>query len=165
MVKLTKTAECWVLTLTPNRSANWAQTKRLISVIAFMVMTIGLAWALVGAWLILPFAGIEVGLLWVIFYRVSLFTYQQQVITISKDSIKLQAGTYRPRKNWLFSREQTYLGLIEADSKYDCVQLRFIDDKQHVAFGEFLSQSDRLIALAHLKSVPLQVVSNKWWHA
>ncbi|MEI8650648.1 DUF2244 domain-containing protein [Paraglaciecola sp. Hal342] len=45
---------------------------------------IALARAFVGAWLILPFAGIEVGWLWYISYRVSLFTYQQQVIATSE---------------------------------------------------------------------------------
>ena len=165
MVSLRETQECWVLTLSPNRSANWAQTKRLISAMALIVMSIALAWTFVGAWLVLPFAGIEVGLLWFISYRVSLFTYQQQVITISKTDIKLQAGIYRPRKSWLFKRHQTYLGLIEADSKYDCIQLRFVDDTRHVTFGEFLNQSDRMLALAHLKALPIQVLSDKWWQA
>lgn len=165
MVNLDHIDENWVLTLSPNRSANWAQTKRLIAVMAFMVLMIALAWTFIGAWLILPFAGIEVGLLWYISYRVSLFTYQQQVITISKDIIKLQAGTYQPRKNWRFIRKQTYLGIVEASTQFDCIQLRFIDDTQQVVFGEFLNQSDRLIALAHLKAVPIQVLNDKWWQA
>ncbi len=165
MVNLNNTNESWVLTLSPNRSANWAQTKLLIAVVAFMVLMIALAWAFVGAWLILPFAGIEVGLLWYISYRVSLFTYQQQVITISEGIIKLQAGTYRPRKSWRFIRQQTYVGLVEASGQFDCIQLRFVDDTQQVVFGEFLNQSDRLIVLAHLKAVPIQVLNDKWWHA
>ena len=95
MVKLHHTGERWVLTLSPNRSANWVQTKLLITTMAFFVLIIALAWTLVGAWLVLPFAGIEVALLWFIAYKVSLYTYQQQVITITATSIELQLGTYR----------------------------------------------------------------------
>ncbi|MEI8650649.1 hypothetical protein P4S73_26595 [Paraglaciecola sp. Hal342] len=70
----------------------------------------------------------------------------------------MQAGAYRPRESWRFIRRQTYVGLVEASGQFDCIQLRFVDDTQQVVFGEFLNQSDRLIVLAHLKAVPIQVL-------
>ena len=165
MVKLVRTDQNWVLTLSPNRSANWAQTKLLISIMASLVLIISIAWAFIGAWLVLPFAGIEVGLLWFISYRVSLYTYQQQVITITDSSIKLQSGTYRPQKNWSFERNHTHVALIEAQGAFDCMQMSLIDDSRRIVFGEFLNQADRIIALKYLKAAPVTVLSDKWWQA
>ncbi|MEH6709872.1 MAG: DUF2244 domain-containing protein [Paraglaciecola polaris] len=165
MVKLHHTGERWVLTLSPNRSANWVQTKLLITTMAFFVLIIALAWTLVGAWLVLPFAGIEVALLWFIAYKVSLYTYQQQVITITATSIELQLGTYRPQKSWTFNKSDTYIALVEAKNAFECIQLRFIDGSRQIIFAEFLNQADRKVALEYLKAVPIRVLSDKWWHA
>ncbi|MEL7289923.1 MAG: DUF2244 domain-containing protein, partial [Pseudomonadota bacterium] len=51
------------LHLSPNRSATWQQTKHLIAAFALFISSIAIAWSLAGAWVILPFAGLEVGLL------------------------------------------------------------------------------------------------------
>ncbi|WP_166423298.1 DUF2244 domain-containing protein [Paraglaciecola sp. 20A4] len=165
MVKLDQSDHHWVLTLSPNRSANWAQTKLLVSIVASLVLIISIAWAFIGAWFVLPFAGIEVGLLWFISYRVSLYTYQQQVITITDASIKLQSGTYRPQKDWVFDRNYTHVALIEAQGSFDCIQMSLIDDTRRVVFGEFLNQADRIIALKYIKALPVTVLSDKWWQA
>ena len=73
-----------VIRLLPNRSATWANTKLLMAAMIFFVMVIALAWAFVGAWVILPFAGFEVGLFALLMYKVSRFTYSKQIITINK---------------------------------------------------------------------------------
>ena len=88
MVKLKHKHESVILTLQPNRSANWQQNKIIIMVMAAFVMSIAIAWSAVGVWIVLPFAGFEVGLLAFLMHRVSYSTYQKQ-ITVSYTHLTL----------------------------------------------------------------------------
>jgi len=75
MLKLKRKHDSVILTLQANRSANWRQNKIIIIVMPAFVMIISMAWSVMGAWVILPFAGFEVGLLAFLIYRVSYSTY------------------------------------------------------------------------------------------
>jgi Flp pilus assembly protein TadB len=75
MVKLKRKHDSVILPLQPNRSANWRQNKLIIIVIVAFVMITSIAWSVMGAWVILPFAGFEVGLLAFLMYRVSYSTW------------------------------------------------------------------------------------------
>ena len=75
------------LRLTPNRSASWQDTKWLMLIFAVAVFTIAIGWAVVGVWIILPFAGVEVVLLIFIMYQVSRSTYRWETIDIAPHTI------------------------------------------------------------------------------
>ena len=76
-----------VITLRPNRSASWQQTKIFLLVMAAPMFIIAVGWSIVGAWPILPFAGLEFGLLAFLTYRVCCRTYQKDKIIIKKDRV------------------------------------------------------------------------------
>jgi len=80
------------LHLSPNRSATWQQTKHLIAAFALFISSIAIAWSLAGAWVILPFAGLEVGLLALIMYLVSKATYRWETLLISSNSIQVTSS-------------------------------------------------------------------------
>jgi uncharacterized membrane protein len=152
-----------VITLSPNRSANWSQTKKLILAIGVLVMLIAIAWGFAGAWMILPFAGFEVGLLAFLLYRVSYSTYQKQIISIDSETVTFEAGVYFPKRSHSFARYDTKLAIIEADGAFDVTIIRLGDHNAVVELGHFLNQDDREIALQYLKDAGLRVHSNKWW--
>lgn len=50
----------------------------------------GVFWAFVGTWAVLPFSGLEAGLVAWLMYRVCQATYQRQVITCSPQQVRKQ---------------------------------------------------------------------------
>ncbi|MFQ3199093.1 MAG: putative membrane protein [Paraglaciecola sp.] len=165
MVKIQQLPHKTVLTLSPNRSANWHQNKILILVIATVVMIIALAWSYMGVWLVLPFAGCEIALLSYLMYRVSYNSYQKQVITITPHTLMLQTGIYYPRQQWIFKRPDIHITIVETqpDNEFATTRLNLHGQQWIIELGTFLNQQDRKMALGYLQQQGLRVFSNRWW--
>lgn len=163
MVTRSLLADSTVITLLPNRSANWKQTRRLIIIISTFVFLIALAWALVGVWFILPFAGLEVALLAFLMYRGCYATYQKQMITINRQFVIFEAGTYYPQRNLTFLRQDVAIMVNEAKLPFDNSQLHFYTPDTRFELGQFLNQADRKLTLYYLKQAGIFVQSDKWW--
>lgn len=163
MVKSKTQYNATIVELTPNRSASWRDVKILLIAIGIFVMFIATAWAFVGAWVILPFAGFEVGLLALLMYKVSLRCHNKQVITISKEKIVFECGIKSPEFRWQFNRPDTHLAISEANTDFDRPQLVLTDENVSILLGDFLNQSDCVIARNTLKQAGLIEVSNQWW--
>ena len=163
MVKLKHKHDSVILTLQPNRSANWQQNKIIIMVMTAFVMIIAIAWSLVGVWIILPFAGFEVGLLTFLMYRVSYSTYQKQIITINSHAVTFESGVYYRKQCIHFEKDKTSVITIEAQTDFEQTHITLKDKQQKVVIGEFLNQQDRQTMLNHFKEAQLYVHSDKWW--
>jgi len=163
MVKLKHKHESIILTLQPNRSANWQQNKIIITVMAAFVMIIAVAWSLVGVWIILPFAGFEVGLLAFLMYRVSYSTYQKQIITINQHAVTFESGVYYRKQHLYFEKDKLSVVTIEPQTDYEQTHITLKDKQQKVVVGQFLNQQDRQTMLSHFKEARLYVHTDKWW--
>jgi uncharacterized membrane protein len=163
MVKLKRKHDTLILTLQPNRSANWRQNKLLIMLMAAFVMIIAIAWSIAGAWVILPFAGFEVGLLAFLMYRVSYSTYQKQIITINKNQLTFHSGVYYPKRFYSFCIDNVILKIIEPKTEYEQTVMTLQDNNQQLCIGQFLNQQDRLTTLAHLKKANIHIQRDNWW--
>jgi len=128
--------------LLPNRSATWLQTKWVVAVIGCVSLSIGLFWALRGAWVILPFAGLEVFLLGFFAYRVCYFSYHQQVITIEPQQIRVEWGHHQPKRNWTFERDSSEFQIKRPAHSLSPAEI-FIQDKDRgLRIGSLLNQED-----------------------
>ena len=165
MVDSRRFNDCITIVLSPNRSASWAQTKGMLLLMATVVIGVAVMLSLIGAWLILPFAGLEVALLSLFMYQASYASYQQQVITLDGKYIRVQMGVHYPKYSAALQRSQTYLAIIEAETEYELMQLSLQDDTQQIPLGQFLNQQDRLVARDLLQKAGLLAVSNHWWRA
>jgi uncharacterized membrane protein len=163
MVKLKHKNDSVILTLQPNRSANWQQNKIVIMVMTAFVMIIAIAWSMVGAWVILPFAGFEVGLLAFLMYRVSYSTYQKQIITIDKNTLTFQAGVYYPKRFYTFSKDNVAVKTLEPQTEYEQTHITLYDGHQSISIGQFLNQPDRITTLEYLRKAKLHIHRDKWW--
>lgn len=94
MVKIENNAQdsIYRILLRPNRSTDWKTSLLFISVIAFTCLTIGIGFALAGATMILPFAGLEIIFVATCVYLVMKNTYKQEVITLTKEKLKIEKG-------------------------------------------------------------------------
>ncbi|WP_269520867.1 DUF2244 domain-containing protein [Alteromonas sp. BMJM2] len=149
-----------VIHITPNRSATWKQTKFLMLAFALFISSIATAWAVAGAWVILPFAGAEVFTLICVMYITSRATYRWEDITITPATIEI---TTSQDNRWMLNKTASYLYFIE-DTRFGRLpRIILKDDLCECEVGSFLNESDKDQLSTHLTSAGLLRCSNKWW--
>ena len=148
------------LHLSPNRSATWQQTKYLIAAFAFFISSIAIAWTIVGAWVILPFEGLEVGLLAVIMYMVSKATYRWETILVSVDNIHVSCSN---GATLCFPRLDTSLFYQKDLSLKSISRLILQTPLQQFELGTFLNSEDKEQVRDSLDQAGIVVCTNKWW--
>jgi uncharacterized membrane protein len=163
MVVTSENNDKTIITLSPNRSATWQQTKWVIAIMVAVVMIIALAWTVVGAWVVLPCAGLEVGLFALLMYKVSLFTHTQQIIYISTTSVDIEAG-YRKKKTLAkMSRQHLDIFYSESKNNWELPRVIMCANDQKVIIGEFLNLEDREKLKETLQDLGFMILRNRWW--
>lgn len=144
------------LILSPNRSMSWESNKRILWVLFFVNMTIAAAWSVMGAWMVLPFAGLEVLCVGIGMYYVSWKLSFKQIIVINADSLVLQTGVYFPKQEWRWQLSNTLL--LRKPNKYRMsapdLFLKHLNDKVEV--GEFLNRKEKKDLRQHLNNVGIR---------
>jgi len=124
-------------------------------------MAIGLAWAAMGAWMVLPFAGLEIMLVGAGMYYVSWKLSFKEMIIIEAESFTLQKGVYFPKQEWQWQRGRT--SLIRQASNYrmsaPSLYLKHLNDE--IEIGEFLNRSDKKNLVDHLRKLGLTINNTK----
>jgi uncharacterized membrane protein len=148
-----------IITLFPNRSATWEETRLFVAAICGTTLIIGVFWTFIGAWMVLPFSGLEAALVAYLFYRVCQSTYQRQVITCDRHNVIVQFGTHFPKRTWTLERERTRLSVTEPAHELDPLKLVIADTLHNIELGAFLNKDDKELALKEFRKTGLQVRS------
>ena len=146
-----------VITLLPNRSASWAQTRLFVLAVCTTTLFIGGFMAFIGAWMVLPFSGVEALLVAYLFYRVCQSTYQRQVITCGNETVLVEFGTHFPKRSWHLERQRTRLSVDDAAHPLSPPTLVIADSSHSIELGRFLNKDDKEEALKTLRKAGLQV--------
>lgn len=154
-----------IITLSPNRSATWQQTKWVIAIMVAVVMIIALAWTVVGAWVVLPFAGLEVGLFALLMYKVSLFTHSQQVIYISDESVDIEVGYRKTQTLAKMPRKELDVFYSESKNNWELPRIAICTKNDKVVIGDFLNLEDREKLKDTLQDLGFIICRNRWWTA
>ena len=152
-----------MITLLPNRSASMRQTKVLIIAVSVFVLIIGLGWGLMGAPLVLPFAGLDVFLFAYFMHKVCNATYEKQVITINDERVLIQSGKQSIEHTAKFERPSAYIVVAEPNIPSEPIVLSLSDSKSRFELGQFLSHRDKAEARLALKNAGLREINEKWW--
>ena len=154
-----------MILLQPNRSASWQQTRHFLYLLGGITLLVGVVWSLAGAWVVLPFAGLEVMVLTYVMCRVSYLTYQSQVIVIDKHQVLVEQGVDAPTQRWQFQRPDVHINVIEANNPIDCMVLSLVQSERELIIGGFLNQDDLKLARQALTQSGLPICSDKWWQS
>lgn len=151
MVTCSRQANQLMIVARPNQSASWRSN--LYTLLALAVPSLGSAigFALLGAWPILPFAGLELLALGSALYYVNWKLQYRHVITVSDDSIRIDKGHYHPRQSWQFPRQKTGLRVTPEPHPWSSPELALHNRRESVSIGEFLSQEDARTLIALLR--------------
>jgi uncharacterized membrane protein len=133
-----------VIVAEPNRSASWRANLQVL--VALSILSLGIAggFAAVGAWPVLPFAGIEITALGCALYYVSWKLRYRHVITLRPDTLQIQKGHFHPRQQWRFNRADTALSVTPERHPWDGPLLHVYSRGESVAVGDFLNREDSL---------------------
>ncbi len=83
------TLKTWSVTLTPHRSLEGPAFKILMGVVVFLNLAIAALFFKLGAWLVFPFLGLDVLLLWLAFKVNTRAAERSEHIIIEGDAVKL----------------------------------------------------------------------------
>lgn len=92
------------LRLTPNRSLSWKGNVIFFGLIAVVTLVVAVGWSLAGAWMILPFAGLELAVVAYGLYHTSRQCYRQEVLVLTEDRMRLEKGVNQKDSEWNLPR-------------------------------------------------------------
>ena len=139
----------------PNCSLRWREVVRFY--LAMMVVSFGIAvaFALQGAWLVLPFAGLEMAVLGAALYTVARRSYRWQVVSVHTDRIEIaEHGTGQQRLE-TFQRAWARVRLQPAAIQGHPSRLTIGSHGRRVEIGGCLNEEDKKY-LAHELSLAVR---------
>jgi len=153
-----------IIVVRPNQSASWELNLRVLIALGSWSLLIAVGFSWFGAWLILPFAGLEIAALFAALYFVCRKLSLRQVIGIDEHTVTIEKGFYYPIRRWQFAREHTRLVVQEKPHPWDAIGLSLFapgsDDVlevEVVEVGEFLNADDAQKLLDLLRSFSIAV--------
>ena len=130
------------IVIRPNRSLTWEQTKIVYFCIASCSLAIAGAFAVMGFWPVLPFAGGEVAALGIAFYLNALAGTSVQVVTVGGDVVKVEKERPGPRYEWSFQRSWARVAIDWSEGTRSS-RLVIRSHGNEVVLGEFLTEPER----------------------
>ena len=138
------------ITVMPNNSLSVKNTIRLVMGLAIMSMLVGVGFALAGAWMVLPFAGLEIIAIVYAFYIIHLHSADFESITISDDDVIVEKNGYKTSS---IAKFQRYWAIVSVRKQNDGKKALFIGSHgKEVEFGKrFINDEQRILLASQLK--------------
>ena len=137
------------VTVRPNSSLSASNTIKLVCALAAISMTVGVGFALAGAWMVLPFAGLEVVAIAYAFYYIMLRSGGYESITIDGDRLIVEQFSYKLSAETVFQRYWARVIIREQANGRSALYIgshgkelefgrRFMTDEQRLALAKEL---------------------------
>ena len=141
----------YLISLSPNSSL--VGIYRIIFLVSITLVCggIGVIFYFLGAALILPFAGLELSILFVAFYLSFKWSSKKEKIYISQDIVKVERGINKAEYSWKEFRTFTYFKIIKEKDK--TIRLSFRSKGEDIFIGEFLNEDDKKILKDEITSI------------
>lgn len=129
--------------LSPNQSTHWHVVLLLVSMLSLIIFIIALYMTSKGAWVVLPFSGLEIVGIVLANYFVLHRNAQREVIAFSDDTITIEKGKKRPCVCLNLPRHETQSKIIPASHAWYPEQVMLFAKNKHTTIGNFLNEEDR----------------------
>jgi len=131
------------LVLMPNRSMSWETNKKILLAMFMLNMAIALAWTFMGAWMVLPFAGLEIFLVGLGMYYVSWKLSFREVLIFENESLILQKGVYFPKQEWRWHKNQASILVRPSNYRMSAPHMWLSHLDETVEIGDFLNRTEK----------------------
>jgi len=139
--------------LRPQRSATWRDNLLLLGAVAVAAVPVAVAWTIAGFWPVLPWCGLELGLLAAGLYSVSRSLLAREVVIVGADEIVIEAGHRELERRFRLGRAWASVILQPARRAVDRSRLIVRSHGRAVEFGRFLTDDERIRLAADLKGL------------
>ena len=145
--------ESGCIVLVQDMALSWRQNVWFIGVTVCVTLLIALFFTLQGAWLVLPFAGLEIIVLVSVFYYWYKHNNRMEVLKFDREQLILERGVNQPEEVQAFARFWLKAELPhDADHWYlTRVILHHRDDR--VEIGRFLNADDKKQLVKHIRQL------------
>ena len=141
----------YMISLSPNSSLVGVYRIIFLASITFVCGGIAITFYFVGASLILPFAGIELTVLFIAFYLSFKWSSKKEKIYISQETVKIEKGTNKAE--YLWEEFRTFTSFQIKKEKDKTLRLSFKSKGQDVYFGDFLNEDDKNLLKDSIKDI------------
>ncbi len=141
------------IVLTPNFSWSWKANLYLLYTLMGVSLTIGMAFLVQGAWLVLPFSILEMLFLTSCIYYCLLKCDRQEVITISEHEVLIETGRKKPEQSRHFNRSWSQFLVSTPRHPWDPKKVSIRSHGKELEIGSFLNQRDKSELVGMLKRV------------
>lgn len=129
--------------LRPNRSWTWRANLALLGTLATVSMTIAIAFALQGVWMILPFTVLELSVVGLCMYYCVRRVYQQEVLRFSASELIVEKGARKIEQRWRFERFFTRFNIHPASYPGHRKRVYVNSRDAEIEIGEFLRDDEK----------------------
>ena len=143
--------------LRPNCSADWPVNRRIIHTVMLFNVVLGLCFAANGAWLILPFMGLELLLLWLVLGTVFRKLQVQHIVSIDLKNLSIDAGHRHCEYHWQWPKQTCCVLVTVLPHPWDPLQISISHCGESVRIGGFLNKDDSRALLSALRQSGLAV--------
>lgn len=157
-----RTGPCRIL-LQPNRPLSWRGTQQAWLLISLPALVLALGLTALGFWPILPFAGLELGLLYLAFYLSSRRQYGQEQVRITERDVIVTRMSGRRRTRVRLPRAWTRLQLEQGPGHWHTPSIALQYAGRSTVIGAELNASERheLIATLRAAGIGTQAVTER----
>ncbi len=139
--------------LKPNNSSSWQFNMKIVASLAFIAFIIASIFALHGFWLIFPFAGLEVGFVFICLYLRLRANIKTEVITFDEYTVFIERGCYHAENSWKYDRVWTKIFVKNPITWGYPKQVFIRSHGKELELGSFLNKKDKEILIKDLKNV------------
>lgn len=139
------------LVIRPNNSLSWQSTKGVFAGISILALTIAMLFTMVGAWLVLPFVGIELLALGVCLYLSARNNANCEVVSIHADTVTIERGRGQPQQTFKFNRAWARVDLKTSPVRGYPSSLSLVSHGRGVEIGTCLCEEERRQLASDLK--------------
>lgn len=141
------------IVLKPNNSASWRLNMVILGALAFALLCISSYFAFLGLWLIFPFAGLEIIVLFICLYLRVRANNSTEVITFDKTTVVVERGYYQAEQSWKYHRLWTKFFIKKPVIRGHPMQIFIRSHGKELELGSFLNKQDKEILIKDLKNI------------
>ena len=144
MVSVQKNNESsYLISLSPNSSLEGKYRILFLLSITIICGGIGNIFFFLGASLILPFAGLELTILFIAFYLSFRWSSKKEKIYISEEIVKIEKGFNKA--DYLWKEFRTFTSFNIEKDKNKSLKLSFRSKGENIFVGDFLNDDDKVL--------------------
>ncbi|NOQ87636.1 MAG: DUF2244 domain-containing protein [Gammaproteobacteria bacterium] len=141
-----------IIILKPNNSSSWQFNMQIVASLALIAFFISSYLALHGLWLVIPFAVLEIGFVFICFYLRMRANIKTEVITFDENTVLVERGGYHAEKSWKYHRIWTKIFVKKPATPGYPKQIFIRSHGKELELGSFLNKKDKEILIKDLKT-------------